>query len=109
MESTKLAALVHAYPMDIRDDDTAVIILRLPIGDNSYVTQHLDEKLASTDRVLTLIQTMSAICDLRFVVHAHRLCAQDVNLSMSSASPHRHTRCHTYRDLMPLNRAGTRI
>jgi hypothetical protein len=93
-----LAALVQAYPMDIRDHDAGVTILGAPIGDNSYVMQYFDDKFASIDLVffvffrlmsqmadIFLIQKMSAICDMRLAFHAHRLCATRVNLSMASA------------------------
>jgi hypothetical protein len=80
MNSAKLAALVRAYPMDMRYQDAGVTILGVPIGDKSYGMQYLDEKFASIDRVLTLIQKMSAICDIRLAFHAHRLCAQACQL-----------------------------
>jgi hypothetical protein len=80
MNSAKLAVLVRAYPMDMRYQDSGVTILGVPIGDKSYGMQYLDENFASIDRVLTLIQKMSAICHLRLAFHAHRLCAQACQL-----------------------------
>jgi hypothetical protein len=80
MNSTKLPALVRAYPMDMRYHDAGVTILGVLIVDNSYVMQYLDDKFAAIDRVLTLIQNMSAICDIRLAFHAHRLCAQACQL-----------------------------
>jgi hypothetical protein len=41
MNSTKLAAIFHAFPMDMRYHDAGVTILGEPIGDNSYVTSIL--------------------------------------------------------------------
>jgi hypothetical protein len=52
----------------------------VPIGDNSYVAQCLEDKFVSIDRVLTLIQKMSDICDVRLAFHAHRPCAQACQL-----------------------------
>jgi hypothetical protein len=80
MNSTKLATLVRAYPMDMSYHDAGVTILGVLIVDNSYVMQYLDDKFASIDRVLTLILNMSAICDIRLAFHAHRLCAQAFQL-----------------------------
>jgi hypothetical protein len=80
MNPTKLDALVCAYPMDMRYVDDGVTILGVPIGDNSYVAQYLEDKFVSIDRVLTLIQKMSDVCDVRLAFHAHRLCAQACQL-----------------------------
>jgi hypothetical protein len=76
MNMAKLTALVHGYPMDMRYHDAGVTIFGVPIGDNSYVTQFLEDKFDLIDCVLTLIQKMAAICDMLFEFHAHRLSAQ---------------------------------
>jgi hypothetical protein len=76
MTSTKIAALVRAYPMDMGYHDAGVTVFGMPIGDNSHVCQCLDDEFASIDRVLTLILKMAAICDIRLAFHAHRLCPQ---------------------------------
>jgi hypothetical protein len=80
MNPTKLDALVCAYPMDMRYVDDGVTILGVPIGDNSYVAQYLEDKFVSIDRVLTLLWKMSDICYIRLAFHAHRLCAQACQL-----------------------------
>jgi hypothetical protein len=80
MNPTKLDALVCVYPMDMRYVDDGVTILGVPIADNSYVAQYLEDKFVSIDRVLTLIQKMSDICDVRLEFHVHRLCAQACHL-----------------------------
>jgi hypothetical protein len=53
MNPTKLDALACAYPMDMRYVDDGVTILGVPIGDNRYVAQYLEDKFVSIDRVLT--------------------------------------------------------
>jgi hypothetical protein len=72
----KLTALVHGYPMDMRYHDAGVTICGVPIGDNSYVSQFLEDKFDLIDCALTLIQRMSAICEILLEFHAHRLSAQ---------------------------------
>jgi hypothetical protein len=52
----------------------------VPTGDNSYVAQYLEDKFVSIDRVLTLLQMMSDICDVLLAFHAHRLGAQACQL-----------------------------
>jgi hypothetical protein len=76
MNPTKLDALVCAYAMDMRYVDDGVTILGVPIGDNSNVAQYLEDKFVSIDRLLTLLQNISDICDVRLAFHSHRLCAQ---------------------------------
>jgi hypothetical protein len=59
----------------MRCHDASVTTLGVPIGDNCYAMRYLDDKFASIDCVLTLIQKMCAVCDIKLAFHAHRLCA----------------------------------
>jgi hypothetical protein len=100
MTSTKIAALVRAYPMDMAYRDAGVTVFGMPIGDNSHVFQYLDDEFASINRVLTLILKMAAICDIRLAFHAHRLfpqACQFVNILCLTPS----TQMLPHHDLMP--------